>query len=93
MSVDFGLPWILAFDMKLPPNLTIRKVESQEGKPSDEKFNVKKIIRDFKEVFSKELGKLKGHQVKMHLKEDSKSKHFVARRFPFKSRKKVENDL
>ncbi|XP_054287580.1 uncharacterized protein K02A2.6-like [Macrosteles quadrilineatus] len=92
----FGLPWMLAFNMKLPPSVTIRKLDNtnkDENASTVTEEEINQVISEFSDVFKKELGTIKGYQAKIHVKSDSEPRCFPARRVPFPLRSRVEQEL
>lgn len=94
----FGLPWILAFDMKLPPEVTISIVTNEAVQNSFESScidqeQIKRLIDEFGEVFSDELGTIKDFKARIHIKENAEPKFYPARRVPFPLQKRVECEL
>lgn len=94
----FGLPWMLEFEMQLPPDVSISKVinkstkERLESSSCDDK-QVRSLINEFKDVFSDGLGTIKDFKAQIHLKENAEPKFFPARRVPFPLQKRVEFEL
>lgn len=94
----FGLPWMLAFEMQLPPDVSISKIVNKNVETNlqslkvDEK-QIKRLINEFKDVFAEELGTIKDFKAQIHLKENSEPKFFPARRVPFPLQKRVEFEL
>uniref|UniRef100_A0A224XI32 RNA-directed DNA polymerase n=1 Tax=Panstrongylus lignarius TaxID=156445 RepID=A0A224XI32_9HEMI len=92
----FGLPWCLAFGMKLPEDVQIQTLNMKPQKENEITKGpevVKSILTEFSEVFEEKMGTIKGVQAAVHVKEEAVPKVVPARRVPFPLRGAVEKEL
>ena len=88
----FGFDWCQAFDLKLPPGVTIRKV-SAECFNADAKLN--KLLAEFSDAFSdsKLPGTLTGFEAAVHLKAGAQPRAYPARPVPLPLQAAVGDEL
>lgn len=92
-----GRDWLqaLGVEISFKPNLfglTNPKSTAENDKTFIE-TNVKKLIQDFPEVFTDQLGEYKGDPIKLKLKENAIPKYCKPRPLPFTLKAKVETEL
>lgn len=70
MPLLYGLSWIEAFGLKLPPGLHKIK-ESKAEKREENRRNstdINELVEEFSTIFEKKTGKIRKFQAKIHLK-------------------------
>lgn len=86
----FGRDWLKEFDV-LPTLLTSKKTNSVDVYDCSMKIN--NILENYKDVFSPELGKMKGVKATLHLKDQAKPKFVKPRPVTYALKQKVEDEL
>ncbi|XP_054279081.1 uncharacterized protein K02A2.6-like [Macrosteles quadrilineatus] len=100
----FGLPWSVAFNLNLPREVRVRRIDngktnSKETGKNEESYRktlqkeVETLTQEFSELFRDELGTISDSNEVIHLKSGTKPVSFGARRVPFPLREAVEREL
>lgn len=95
----FGLDWVLAFNLPLPPGARVCHVkensEEEKGSNSITGANclVNEVLKEFTELFENSLGTIRGHQAKIHISESVTPKQFRPRSVPLALQDQVSSEL
>lgn len=95
----FGLDWVLAFKLPLPPGAKVCHVKSNfivvknKGEEVIKKTVIDEVLRDFPDLFEEHLGTIKGHQAKIHINDDVMPKRFRPRSVPLALQDHVSAEL
>ncbi|XP_052751504.1 uncharacterized protein K02A2.6-like [Galleria mellonella] len=86
-----GREWL----RKLGVRLEINKIEIGENDITEEQYkkNLEKLIDQYREIFSEEIGEIRNYTVKFSLKENVTPIFIKARPVPFALKEKVENEI
>jgi len=88
----FGLDWCQAFDLKLPPGVTIRNISAECFNANAE---LNKLLAEFSDVFcdSDLPGTLTGFEASVHLKAGAQPRAYPARPVPLPLQTAVADEL
>ncbi|XP_052756183.1 uncharacterized protein K02A2.6-like [Galleria mellonella] len=86
-----GREWL----RKLGVRLEINKIEIGKNDITEEQYkkNLEKLIDQYREIFSEEIGEIRNYTVKFSLKENVTPIFIKARPVPFALKEKVENEI
>ncbi|XP_052749474.1 uncharacterized protein K02A2.6-like [Galleria mellonella] len=86
-----GREWL----RKLGVRLEINKIEIGRNDITEEQYkkNLEKLIDQYREIFSEEIGEIRNYTVKFSLKENVTPIFIKARPVPFALKEKVENEI
>ncbi|XP_054283201.1 uncharacterized protein K02A2.6-like [Macrosteles quadrilineatus] len=89
----FGLPWMVSFGMKLPPEVSVKSNNVTNDDVNITEEEAQSLVKEFDSVFSDGLGKIEGVKARIHVKKDFPPIALKARRVPFPLKNSVENEL
>ncbi|KAK9731509.1 hypothetical protein QE152_g13608 [Popillia japonica] len=82
----FGLDWCLAFNTPMPTGAKLCTVLTKGNKivetNSTGQLEINKLLEDFQELFTNQIGTIRGHYAKIHVPEHIKPKAFRPRPVP-----------